>query len=458
VLTDDPPVPPAGPAFLGGDKLKITPIDLPPTAWYPGLKKFAQEAEQATAEKTVATAIAALDNNATVLNSARHTTALAQLDSLRARLTADNARGTGNFDKLAQTAHRAEQLAALHAAHEKVAQAHQAISNAKKDADKKKAQTQLAAAKKSAATAETALKKESTSYTLLSPTYPKKSSGRRTALAKWITDPKNPLTARVAANHIWARHFRQPLAEPVYDLGSKGTAPSHPQLLDYLASELIKNNWRMKPFHRLIVTSEAYKRASAIPQSTKRGPLSIDPDNKLVWRMNPGRAEAEVIRDSILHAAGSLDKKFGGPVIDSKSAPSSRRRALYFTTFPEAGGRTQFIALFDAPDPCDCYLRTTSIIPQQALAMANSKLAQDQSRILAKKLWIATGQETDFINATFEQLLTRPPRPQELQLCQSFLKKQATLFKENKKSKPAQRARESLVHSLFSHNDFITVR
>ena len=118
----------------------------------------------------------------------------------------------------------------------------------------------------------------------------------------------------------------------------------------------------------------------------------------------------------------------------------------------------EFIALFDAPDPCDCYLRTISIIPQQALAMANSKLAQDQSRILAKKLWAATGQETEFITAAFEQLLTRPPKPKELQLCQVFLKKQATLFKENKKPKPDQRARESLAHSLFSHNDFITVR
>ncbi len=317
---------------------------------------------------------------------------------------------------------------------------------------------QLAAAQTAAITVEAELKKESTNYTLLSPTYPKKSSGRRTALAKWITNPKTPLTARVAANHIWARHFRQPLAEPVYDFGRKGTAPAHPKLLDYLATELIKNNWRMKPLHRLIVTSEAYKRASAIPQSTKRGPLSIDPDNKLIWRMSPGRAEAEVIRDSILHAAGSLNKKIGGPVIDSKSAPTSRRRALYFTTFPEAGGRTQFIALFDAPDPCDCYRRTTSIIPQQALAMANSKLAQDQSRILAKKLWAATGKETEFITATFEQLLTRPPKPKEYRLCEAFLKKQTALFKVNKKPKPDQRARENLVHSLFSHNDFITVR
>jgi hypothetical protein len=458
-LTDDPPVPPAGPVFIGGDKLKITSIDLPPTAWYPGRKKFVQKEELVNAEKIVATAKAVLDKNATVLNSARQTTVLAQLESLRARIAADNVRGTGNFEKLAKAAHRIEQRAALHAAHERVAQAHQAI--AMKETEKKKAQAQLAAAQKAVAAAEAALKKESTSYTLLSPTYPKKSSGRRTALARWIASSENPLTARVAANHIWARHFRRPLAEPVYDFGRKGTAPTHPKLLDWLAAELIKNNWRMKPIHRLIVTSEAYKRASAPSlkaNSTLRIPHSKDPDNKLLWRMNPGRAEAEVIRDSILHVAGSLDKKIGGPEIDAKAAPTSRRRALYFTTFPEAGGRTQFIALFDAPDPCDCYRRTTSIIPQQALAMANSKLAQDQAAILARKLWAATGKESEFITAAFEQMLTRPPKPQELQLCQSFLKKQTTLFKENKKTATDQRARESLVHSLFSHNDFITVR
>jgi len=457
-LTDDPPVPPAMPTFLGGDKLPITPRELPVTAWYPGAKKFARQAELAAAQKAVTTAKAALDKNATIVHSARHTTALAQLESIRARLAADNARGTKDFESLARTAHRSEQLSALHSANEKIEQAHQAIFAAKKDADKKKAQTQLTAAQKAAATAQMALQKPSTKYTLFSPTYPKATSGRRTALARWIASADNPLTARVAANHIWARHFRQPLAEPVHDFGRKGTAPSHPRLLDFLASELIRNKWRMKPLHRLIVTSQAYRRASAIPKSTTSAARSKDPDNRFLWRMNAGRAEAEVIRDSILHVAGSLDTTVGGAEVDTKSAPTSRRRAMYFTTFPEVGGRTQFIALFDAPDPCDCYLRTTSIIPQQALALANSKLAQDQSRILAGKLWKATGKESAFITAAFEQLLTRSPKPGEAKLCQDFLQKQTALFTENKKPNPAQSARESLIHSLFSHNDFITIR
>ena len=214
----------------------------------------------------------------------------------------------------------------------------------------------------------------------------------------------------------------------------------------------------MKSLHRLIVTSEAYKRSSVIPNLTSQTSYSKDADNKLLWRMNSGRAEAEVIRDSILHVAGSLDKTIGGPEIDAKKAPASTRRALYFTIFPEDGGHTQFIALFDAPDPCDCYRRSTSIIPQQALAMTNSKLAQDQSRILAKKMWASTGKETAFVTAIFEQLLTRLPEPKELELCLAFLTKQKTLLKKNNKSMPDQRAREGLVHSLFSHNDFITAR
>ena len=214
----------------------------------------------------------------------------------------------------------------------------------------------------------------------------------------------------------------------------------------------------MKSLHRLIVTSEAYKRSSVIPNLTSQTSYSKDADNKLLWRMNSGRAEAEVIRDSILHVAGSLDKTIGGPEIDAKKAPASTRRALYFTIFPEDGGHTLFIALFDAPDPCDCYRRSTSIIPQQALAMANSKLAQDQSRILAKKMWASTGKETAFVTAIFEQLLTRLPEPKELELCLAFLTKQKTLLKKNNKSMPDQRAREGLVHSLFSHNDFITAR
>ena len=474
-LIDDPPVPPGGPAFLGGDKLKITPIDLPLTAWYPGLKKFVQKDELAAAEKVIATARAVLDKNATALNSASHTTALAKLESLRARLVAENARDTGRFEALAKGAYRAEQLAALHAANEKIAQAHQATAAATKDADKKKAQTQLATAQKSVAAAETALKKESTNYTLLSPTYPKKSSGRRTALARWIASPDNPLTARVAANHIWARHFHKPLAEPVYDFGRKGTEPTHPMLLDWLAAELIKNNWRMKPIHRLIVTSEAYRRASTMSTNAK------DSDNKLLWRMNPSRGEAEVIRDSILHVAGTLDTKIGGPEIPADKAITSRRRALYFSIHPEAGGHTKFIALFDAPDPGDCYRRTTSIIPQQALALANSTLAHQQSRVLARKLWETVGREntsaggdmdTAFVTAAFEQILTRLPKQKELQLCRAFLEKQTALFKQNTKTPsaiakfnpatpspvPDQRARESLAHSLFNHNDFITTR
>ena len=200
-------------------------------------------------------------------------------------------------------------------------------------------------------------------YTRIAAAYPATSTGRRAALARWITDRANPLAARVAVNHVWMRHFHEPLLSSVFDFGRAGAAPSHPQLLDWLAVELMENGWRMKPLHRLIVTSAAYRRESAelAPGGAEPGgaaSVGKDPENRLLKRMNVGRMEAEVVRDSLLHLAGQLDATVGGPDIPQDQAFVSRRRSLYLTHHGES--RAVFLDLFDEANPCDAYRRTAS--------------------------------------------------------------------------------------------------
>src|SRR5262249_52350264 len=141
--------------------------------------------------------------------------------------------------------------------------------------------------------------------------YKKFSTGRRLSLARWIADSRNPLTARVAVNHVWARHFGEPLARSVYDFGLRTPRPELDALLDWLAVELMENDWSFKHLHRLMLPSRAYKMASADPRPDDPN-VAIDPDNRYIWRMNPRRMEGEVVRDSILCLAGKLDVKMGG--------------------------------------------------------------------------------------------------------------------------------------------------
>jgi hypothetical protein len=263
----------------------------------------------------------------------------------------------------------------------------------------------------------------------------------------------------------------------------------------------------MKKLHRLIVVSNTYRQDSRIADpppviatqtddarqpvlahqqsegsaTIDQSPLEIDPDNRLLWRMNSRRMEAEVVRDSILFVAGQLDLTLGGQPIENDQENSSRRRSIYFSVYPEDGGHARFLETFDAPDACDCYRRTESMVPQQALALTNSRTAVNQARLLARKLWDEVLQrenhsdlrQSALISTAFEQVLSRAPMPAELTICIEFLQKQAELFTSAEFSRftaapsdglvaasadPRLRAYESLVHSLFSHNDFVIVR
>ncbi|MEX0712434.1 MAG: DUF1553 domain-containing protein, partial [Pirellulales bacterium] len=302
---------------------------------------------------------------------------------------------------------------------------------------------------------------QGSTYTPLGPRYPERSTGRRRALARWITSPANPLTARVAVNHIWLRHFHAPLVASVFDFGRNGAPPTHPELLDWLAVEFVESGWKMKPMHRLIVTSQAYQMASS--PGPDPGNIAIDPENKLLWRMNVGRMESEAVRDSLLHAAGRLDAELGGQELENSQALTTRRRSLYYSCHPETDGKSQLGALFDAPDAMECYRRTRSIMPQQALALTNSELVHELGSELAGALWksLSVDERSDpsaYVAAAFEEILSRGPTAVELELCVKFLSSQPEVSAPSTAEAAATRGRASLVRALLNHNDFITIR
>ena len=208
------------------------------------------------------------------------------------------------------------------------------------------------------------------------------STGRRRALAQWITDRRNPLTARVAANHIWTRHMGTPLVATVFDFGRNGVRPTHPELLDWLAAELMENGWSMKHLHRVIVNSAAYRMSSS--KSGREMNATRDPDNQYWWRRVPIRLESQLLRDSLLAHAGTLDQTIGGPTVPKSEQDASSRRSLYF--FHSNNERNLFLTTFDEALVTECYRREQSIVPQQALALTNSKLVHDTSPQIAKRL------------------------------------------------------------------------
>ena len=320
----------------------------------------------------------------------------------------------------------------------------------------------LEAAEKALKNAEAALKKTDAKYSpvrgsfkaLETPehtepdyaaTYSKVSTGRRLALAEWMTSRENPLTARVAVNHVWLRHFGTPLVESVYDFGRRAPLPEHAALLDYLAAELIESGWSMKHLHELMVTSEAWRRSSS-NLGADPGTWENDANNQFYWRMNPRRMESEVIRDSLTYLAGELDLTMGGPSVSPSQ--NTRRRSLYFKHSRDDKG--QLLSRFDDADILACYRRSESIVPQQALALSNSRI----SIFMSKRVYTLFYEEADdrkFAGQVFKHILSRVPTLAELDACADFL---AELQPESTQAS----SRIRLVHSLFNHNDFINIR
>ena len=256
-------------------------------------------------------------------------------------------------------------------------------------------------------------------------------TGRRTALANWLSAPANPLTARVMVNRIWQNHFGHGLVRTPNDFGLTGARPTHPELLDWLANEFIAQRWSFKQMHRLILTSNAYKQASA---PNARG-LAKDPINDLCWRFDMRRLDAEEIRDSILAVSGSLNLTMFGPsiypeipkeILAGQSIPGSdwytakmkpedlNRRSIYIHV--KRSLIYPLLASFDLPETDRTTpFRFSSTQPTQALSMMNSPLLNQQAAILAERVRHETGVDPHaFTRRLFSLVMQRPPAEKEI--------------------------------------------
>ncbi len=527
---EERPLEPGVPRAVGGSKLNIQPISLGLEARYPDFRPFVHEdlvtqakQEIEKAEKDVAEAVEEIaaarrrlaqggaeglpqpaissskpaepgeeaseeevDPETRLRNAeAAHAvaekvlaTARSKLPALEARIAADKAKHSvppeSEWEALALEAKKVERLANLRRADESVLRVQQLLKETEgsedpldKDIEKKltKAREQLKAAQEAL--------ESHPEYTPVGEMYPETSTGRRLALAKWIAGKSNPLTTRVAVNHMWRRHFGSALVPTVANFGSSGKPPTHPELLDWLAVEFMDQDWGMKAMHRLMVTSTTYRMQSSERHAADSN-RSKDPDNIYLWRMNPRRMEAEAVRDSVLHVSRRLDLTMGGTEVDHTEGAVVARRSVYFQHTPDL--KMQFLSTFDLANPLECYERLETVVPQQALALANSKLGLTQARLLARDLTEQLGgreRPAGFVKAAFEHVLGRPATKKELARSKSFLQSQSgrlqdlgklTAFEGGETSdvppatEPWLRARENLIHVLFNHNEFVTIR
>jgi hypothetical protein len=256
---------------------------------------------------------------------------------------------------------------------------------------------------------------------------------RRSALADWITDPKNPLTARVIVNRVWQYHFGQGLVNTPSDFGLNGDRPSHPELLDWLAVSFVENGWSLKWLHRLILSSRTYQQSDEFNSRAHE----VDANNRLLWRMPLKRMDAETLRDSILFVTGKLDMKMqGGPgfELQKKAArgafiyealdndgPAVWRRAVY--RFVVRGGERIMLDSFDCPDPSVATpQRSMSNTAVQALTLLNNEFVLRQAGFLAERLERDAGAErARQIERAYELLHGRAPTAKEMQLGLKFV-------------------------------------
>jgi hypothetical protein len=523
------PIAPGLPAFLTGDEGDIQPVDLPIEAWQPERRSFVSEAYLDAARKVLHSAELAVEQKRTAAlaseSSASESSdsestdrpsdvdagrraadgelriAEAQLVVARAELTSTQLRvqywqavWNGQPDTIRDEA----RLAAIRSQREvQKAKAEHALVVAEVKAQGENGQQQAAALqavqaakealdKASASLAAEILPEESPAGFLAAkwtatrfldstaddpaPNFLPTSTGRRTALASWITDARNPLSARVAVNHLWMRHLGTPLVSTVFDFGRNGSPPTHPELLDWLASELIDSGWSMKHLHRLIVLSATYRMSSSAQQAEEM--LAQDPDNQGLWRRLPGRLESQVVRDSMLALAGMLDPTLGGPSIQPDQQADSKRRSLYF--FHSNNDRNLFLTTFDEARVTDCYRREQSIVPQQALAMTNSSLVLDVVKPIAENILghCGSGQaklsdhsrlesmpsDAEFVRAAFLILLASYPSDAELAASLRAMEAWRSLPEGGQGESAAEFARTQLIWVLLNHNDFVTVR
>jgi hypothetical protein len=244
----------------------------------------------------------------------------------------------------------------------------------------------------------------------------KKGSGRL-ELAQSIADKRNPLTARVLANRVWIHHFGEGFVRTPDDIGTQAEAPTHPELLDYLASYFMEQGWSMKKLHKLIMLSKIYQVSSFTVQAHEK----IDPFNRMLWRANVRRLEFEAVRDSLLSFSGQLDMNMGGPPVNITDEPYVMRRSIY--GYIDRGLLPELMGHFDFADPtAPNSKRTTTVVPQQALFLMNSPMVVDVARrILARKEVTSSINNQNKIFNLYRIIFQRDPKPAEIQLGLEFV-------------------------------------
>ncbi len=292
---------------------------------------------------------------------------------------------------------------------------------------------------------------------------------RRRQLAEWIASPDNPLTARVAVNRIWQYHFGKGIVKTPSDFGATGDRPSHPELLDWLATEFVRRGWSWKATHRLILLSNTYRQSSRFNERA----AALDPENRLLWRMNPRRLEAEPLRDSILAVSGKLNREMFGPgvypridpdVINTGSRPRwpldakdnyrTWRRSVYI--FVKRSVLLPLIEVFDCPATVvSGPMRAVSTVSPQALALMNNEFVLQQAGFFAERVVKEAGADRRAqVVCAFEIALNRPPNAKELEWSLSFLKSQADGYARRKREKPEASALRDFCHAILNLNEF----
>jgi hypothetical protein len=269
------------------------------------------------------------------------------------------------------------------------------------------------------------------------------SSGLRSVLADWITDPAHPTTARVIANRVWLWHFGVGIVPTPNDLGAAGTLPTNPELLDWLAAELVENDWSLKHLHRVIMRSEAYRRSSRETEANKES----DPSNALFWRQNLQRLSAESVRDAMLATSGSLNMEMGGRgffpelskgALGGASKPGEgwetspleqrNRRAIY--AFSKRNLRIPLLEVLDQASPEQPVgVRTQTTVPTQTLTLTNSSFVNRQAALLSERVIQEVGDSSGAqIDRLFQLTYQRPPNEEERTYCSDFLREQRAAF------------------------------
>ena len=256
-----------------------------------------------------------------------------------------------------------------------------------------------------------------------------RTSGRRRALAEWLASPQNPLTARVIVNRIWHHHFGRGIVATLDNFGKMGDRPTHPELLDWLAVEFVKQGWSIKKMHRLIMTSEAYRMASAFEDAADR---EKDPQNEFLWRFRAQRLDAEVVRDGILAVSGGINLAIGGPPVfpplpkelmteanhgiwkTQEDGPDVWRRSVY--VYRKRGLAFPMFQVFDLPEQnVTAAARYVSTVPTQALTMLNDAFVLRHAQLFADRVKKEGGDDpAKQIDLAYRIALTRPPTQTEL--------------------------------------------